>query len=426
MSRASGFGNIMIALRHRDFAIFTYAHLPGLVAMWAQRAGVGWLAWDLTQSPVWLGVIAMADLLPAVFLAPIGGALADRVNVIKLFIYSETAVVAHSVLLWLLTVTGIIDIWLLFLLALLLGCNNPFGNASRANLVPLLVPHAALAPAIALNAISFNAARTVGPATAGIMIAWLDGVNAVFALAAVSEAILLVSLFFLRTKPQPRMREGGGVSGMVRDVRAGFGYVLAHAGIGPVLLLLAFGSVTTRPSLELLPGFADQIFGRGPEGFGWLGAAIGIGGILSSVWLAWRGGIEGLANLVVLHTSVMAAALFVFGIADAFWVAWIALGVVGFSLNAAGVGTQTLLQWSVDPAMRGRVMSIFMLIFRGMPALGALVIGLAAEYLGLQWTVAAAAVACAVGCLWAYRQRAAMAQWLEKPGSRSDGDAAKH
>jgi predicted MFS family arabinose efflux permease len=333
--------------------------------------------------------------------------------------------VVHGTVLWLLLVTGVLDIWILLVLALLLGCNHPFGNAGRANVTPLIVPHADLAPAIALNSICFNLARATGPALAGLIIAGSGSAEWIFALFAIGESILLVALFFFRTPAPPRMRQGGGLMGMVNDVRAGFGYVLAHAGIGPVLLLMIFGAVTSRPALELLPGFADQVFARGAEGLGWLGAAVGGGGILGSIWLAWRGGIQGLAWIVIFNTLLMAIGLFVFGLADNFWIALMFLTLAGFAMTASGVGTQTLLQWSVDPAMRGRVMSIFMLIFRGMPALGALVMGVTAEYFGLQATVAGAGVVCAASCVWAYRRRAAMTEYLERPGTKSDDAAAR-
>lgn len=419
---ASGFRNILASLEHRDYAIYTYTHFPGLIFMWAQRIGVGWLAWELTHSPSWLGLIAMADLLPAVFLAPVAGAVADRMNVIKLLMISEAFLVVYATILWLLTLTGLIDIWILFAFSIVLGCNHPFGNAGRANVTPLLVPQADLGPAIALNSICFNVARSAGPAIAGGLIAATNAVDLLFFLFGAGEAVLVIGLFFFRTQAQPRMRQGGGLSGMVSDVRAGFGYAMTHAGIGPILLLLIFGAITSRPSIELLPGFADQIFDRGAEGLGWLGAAVGIGGILGSIWLAWRGGIAGLADVVVLHTFLMGIGMIGVGISDNFWIALLFLGLVGWSLNVAGVGTQTLLQWSVDPAMRGRVMSIFMLIFRGVPALGALLIGLAAEFFGLQWAVAAAGAICAAGCIWAYRRRATMSEHLEKPGSKIEND----
>lgn len=412
-------------MKHRDYAIYTYAHMPGLIFLWAQRIGIGWLAWELTHAPSWLGLIAMADLLPAVFLAPFGGALADRISVIKLLLFSQIVVVVHAAGLWLLTATGIIDIWLLFLFAILLGFNHPFGNAARHNMVPLMVPVSDLPPAIALNSICFNLARAIGPAVAGAMINW-SGVDGIFAGSAAAETILLVSIFFFRTRHKPRARKGGGFVGMVKDVRAGFGYVLAHAGIGPILLLLVFGAVTSRPTLELLPGFADAVFGRGAQGLAWLGAAVGVGGILGSVWLAWRGGIEGLTNIVVLYTAVMSAGLFIFAVSDNFWIALLFLTLGAFAMIVGGVGTQTLLQYSVDPAMRGRVLSIFMLIFRGMPAAGALLMGIAAEVFGLQATVAGAAAICGAFCIWAYRRKARMAEVLEKPGSDTAATTASH
>ena len=420
MSSGAGFRNILASLKHRDYAVFTYSHMPGLIFMWAQRIAVGWLAWDLTHAPSWLGLIAMADLLPAVFLAPFAGAFADRVNVIKLLLVSELVLVAYSAVLWLLVITGLIDIWLLFFFSILLGCNHPFGNAGRANVVPLLVPQADLAAAISLNAICFNSARAAGPMVAGFVIAGSDSVAWIFALFGIGEVFMVVGILMFRTTTQPRMGKGGGLAGMVRDVREGFSYVMRHAGIGPALLLLAFSAITARPSIELLPGFADKIFARGAEGLGWLGAAVGVGGILGSVWLAWRGGIAGLANIVVLHTLLMASGLVLFAVVDNFWLALAFLTLVGFSFNVSGVGSQALVQYSVDAAMRGRVMSFFMLIFRGMPALGALLIGLAAEVFGLQWAVAVAGAICALGCVWAYRRRTAMSEFLEKPGAAAD------
>ena len=419
-SSSAGFRNILLSLKHRDYAIYTYTHFPGLIFMWAQRIGVGWLAWELTHSPSWLGLIAMADLLPAVFLAPVAGAVADRMSVIRLLLISEAFLVVYATVLWLLTLTGLIDIWILFGFSIVLGCNHPFGNAGRANVTPLIVPQEILGPAIALNSICFNLARSAGPAVAGGLIAATNSVNWLFFLFGAGEAVLVIGILFFRTQAQPRKQQGGGIKGMVSDVRAGFGYVIGHAGIGPVLLLLIFGAITSRPANELLPGFADQIFARGAEGLGWLGAAVGIGGILGSVWLAWRGGITGLADVVVFNTFVMGIGLVGFGVSSNFWIALVFLAIVGWSLNVAGVGTQTLLQWSVDPAMRGRVMSIFMLIFRGVPALGALLIGLAAEFFGLQWAVISAGAICATGCILAYRRRAAMTEHLERPGAASD------
>jgi predicted MFS family arabinose efflux permease len=410
----AGFHNILSALKNRDYGIFAIAHIPGLIGMWAQRIAIGWLAWELTGSPAWLGAIAMADLLPAIFLAPISGALADRINIAKLMIYTQIFVVAHSALLWALTMSGLMNIWLLFALALLLGFNNPFSTAARHNLVPLLVPSKDLGAAISFNSLNFNLARFLGPALAGVVIA-TSSVAAVFAIEVIAECILLVTLYFLRVRPQPRRQSGGGLKPLGRDIREGVVYAAGHPGIGPVLALLFFSAITSRPSLELLPGFADEVFGRGAVGLGWLGASVGAGGILGSIWLARRGAIKGLTHLVIMQTLAMNLALIVFALAGNFWVALPFMALTGFFMVGNGTGTQVLLQWAVDPMMRGRVLSLFTLLFRGMPALGALIIGIAAEQFGLQHTVAGAAVLSIGFWVWAYRRRHSTAAAMELP-----------
>jgi predicted MFS family arabinose efflux permease len=411
---AAGFHNIVAALRNRDYGIFAAAHVPGLIGMWAQRIAIGWLAWELTKSPAWLGAIAMADLLPAIFLAPFSGAIVDRVNVAKMMVFTQIFVAVHAAILWLLTLTGMMNIWLLFSLALLLGFNNPFATAARHNLVPLLVPTKDLAAAISFNSLNFNLARFLGPALAGVVIA-TSGVVAVFAIEMIAECILLIALRFFNVRPQPRRASGGGFTAVLRDIREGMVYTARHPGIGPCLSLLLFSAITSRPSLELLPGFADEVFARGASGLGWLGASVGAGGILGSIWLARRGAIKGMTNLVILQTLGMNLALIVFALVGDFWLALPFLALTGFFMVGNGTGTQVLLQWAVDPMMRGRVMSIYTLLFRGMPALGAVIIGLAAEHFGLQDTVAGAAVL-SIGCwIWAYRRRARTAAAMELP-----------
>ncbi len=411
---AAGFHNIVAALKNRDYGIFAAAHVPGLIGMWAQRIAIGWLAWELTKSPAWLGAIAMADLLPAIFLAPFSGAIVDRVNVAKLMVFTQIFVAIHAGLLWLLTLTGMMNIWLLFSLALLLGFNNPFATAARHNLVPLLVPTKNLAAAISFNSLNFNLARFLGPALAGVVIA-TSGAVTVFAIEMVAECILLVALRFFNVRPQPRRASGGGFTAVLRDIREGMVYTARHPGIGPCLGLLLFSAITSRPSLELLPGFADEVFGRGAQGLGWLGASVGAGGILGSIWLARRGAIKGMTYLVIMQTLAMNLALIVFALAENFWVALPFMALTGFFMVGNGTGTQVLLQWAVDPMMRGRVMSLYTLLFRGMPALGALIIGLAAEHFGLQHTVAGAALLSIGFWVWAYRRRHSTAAAMELP-----------
>lgn len=414
----SGLRNAIAVLLQRNYAISSAGYVPALITIWAQRVGVGWLAWELTHSPTWLGLLSAADLLPAVVLSPIAGALVDRVHPLRMTKGSQVLLVFHALALWGLTAFGIIDIYSLFALAVLLGLNNPFTTSARMNLLPFLVELKDIPAGVALNSTLFNLARIVGPTVAGTLIA-ASGVDIVFLLNAIAQTGFLVSAFMLRLPPpRTEARRGkGGLRGLVSDVHEGFVYTVRHPGIRPFLTLLVLTAVTSRPVVDMLPGFADQVFNRGANGLGWLGSAIGLGGIVAAVWLASRGPVVGLTRIVVLHAMIVAGALAAFALVQNFWLALGFLAVAGFSMVVSGAGTQTLLQSSVDHAMRGRVMALFTLLYRGLPALGALLMGTAAEVIGLEATVAIAAVVCLGSWWWARKRETTMSAELEKEPS---------
>lgn len=412
----SGLRNAAAVLLQRNYGISSAGYVPALITIWAQRVGVGWLTWDLTHSPTWLGLMSAADLLPAIVLSPIAGAIVDRMHPLRMTKMSQVVMMAHSLALWGLTAFGLIDVWSLFGLALLLGCNNPFNTSARMNMLPLLVDMKDIPAGVALNSTLFNLARIVGPSVAGTVIAaW--NVDIVFLLNAVAQCVFLGCVFFLRLPPLPAevQRAAKRERGLIADVHEGFVYTVRHPGIGPFLILLVLTAVSSRPVVDMLPGFADAVFGRGPAGLGWLGSAIGVGGIVAAVWLAQRGPIAGLTRVVVLHTMVVALALAAFALVQNFWIALAFLAVAGFSMVVSGAGTQTLLQSSVDNVMRGRVMALFTLLYRGLPALGALLMGAAASIIGLEATVVGAALVCLGSWAWARRREKAMSAELERP-----------
>jgi predicted MFS family arabinose efflux permease len=410
----SGLRNAVAVLLQRNYAISSAGYVPALIGLWAQRVGVGWLAWDLTHSPTWLGLLSAADLLPAIALSPIAGAVVDRVHPLGMTKGSQLAMVLHSVALWGLTLSGIIDIYSLFALAVLLGLNNPFTTSARMNMLPLLVDLKDIPTGVALNSTAFNLARIVGPTVAGTLIA-ASGVDIVFLLNALAQFGFVVSVYFLRLPPPlPGTGRGSaGIRGLVSDLHESIVYTVRHPGIAPFLILLVLTAVTSRPVVDMLPGFADQVFHRGATGLGWLGSALGIGGIAAAVWLASRAAVIGLTRIVVLHAMIVALALIGFAVVPNFWLALAFLAVAGFSMVVSGAGTQTLLQSSVENAMRGRVMALFALLYRGVPALGSLMMGACAEIIGLKPTVAIAAVLCLGSWWWARRREKPMSESLE-------------
>ena len=404
-----GFGNIARAFASRNYRLFAAGNAISLIGTWLQRVAVGWLAWQLTHSGTWLGLVAFADLFPTVVLSPWAGALADRRDRVRVIWLSQVVAMSQATLLALLTGFGIITIWSLFALAVLLGIANAISQPARLALIPSLVERVNLPSAVAINSIIFNGARFIGPALAGIVIAE-GSIALAFAVNAATYVAFLLALAGLDGVREDARRADRNFLGAMMD---GYVYAARHPGIGAMLLLMAVTSLGTRGFIELLPGFADHVFGRGPQALAWMTATVGLGAVLGGLWMVRRPAIAGLTSVVFANTLLMTAALLGFTATAQFWVALPCLAVAGFGLVVSGIGAQTLVQSAVATAMRGRVMALYGMIFRGGPALGALIMGIASERTGLRMPVAAGALLCALYWLWARPQQPLVADRLE-------------
>jgi predicted MFS family arabinose efflux permease len=404
-----GLRRIAAALGQSNYRAFTAGNAVSLIGTWLQRVAVGWLAWQLTKSGTWLGLVAFADLFPTVILSPLAGALADRFARLRIVIVTQIVAMLQAIALAALVYADAMTIERLFALTVALGIANALNQPARLALIPSLVEREHLPSAIAINSIVFNSARFLGPAAAGFAIAQ-GGIAVAFLANALTYVAFLIALALVR------LAEAGAPParrGLFGDTVDGYTYAARHPGIGPMLLLLAITSLTSRAFVELLPGFADAVFHRGPEGLAWLTAATGLGAMAGGLWMAQRPSTAGLTGLIVGNVLVMAAALIGFVATDNFAFAFFCLLVAGFSLVVNGIGAQTLVQHAAAPDMRGRVMATYGMIFRGGPAIGALVMGTLSSQVGLQLAVGAGAVLCALSWLWARRQRRRMAQALE-------------
>lgn len=412
MIGGGNWAHVIQALRYRDHRLFNTTLAPAVVSLWAQRTGIGWLAWDLTHSPTWLGIVAAADLLPGVVLSPFAGVTADRSVPLKMMRITQGIIMVHALVLCGLTATGMINIWILFALALVTGFNQPYATAGRMVFFPVLVPREELGTAIAINSTVFNTGRAVGPALAGLMIAPF-GVASVFLFNFATYFAHLINLYRIhpmRTERHERLR-----TGMLSEIKEGLSYTVRHPGIGPMLLLMAVVTVFSRPLIEMLPGFADEVFHRGAEALGWMMAAIGIGCVAGAIWLTRRGPVTGLTGIVLSTTLIMGVATTAFSLIGNFFAGLAILGAVGFAHTIFGTGTQSLMQTAVAAEVRGRVMSLYTVIFRSMPAVGAIAVGVVAEFLSLPLTVAGAGVICVLAWGAALPRRKALESALEGP-----------
>lgn len=377
---------IAAVLRSPNYGVYTAGNAISLIGTWMQRVAVGWLAWELTQSAAWLGAIAFADLFPTVLVAPLAGAAADRWDRLRILRLTETFAAIQALCLFALSASGQMSVIALLVATLSLGIAVGIGQPSRLALIPSLVRRDDLPTAVAVNSIVFNLARFIGPALAGLFIAG-GHLALAFAANALSYFAFLFALSRLRLDPEESVvanRPGG----LAVDLLEGLRYAARHAGIGPLLCLLIVTNVCGRPFVELLPGFAARIFAVGPHGLAWMMSAIGLGAIAGGAWLAGRDAGRGLVSLTLASTLMLAVLIGVFVATDRFALALPILAATGAAMVGAGVGTHTLLQLAVAPVMRGRVLALYGLIFRGGPALGALLMGAVAEATGLVWPVA--------------------------------------
>jgi len=417
-----GFDNVSRAFAQRNYRIYASGNGVSLIGWWLQRVAVGWLAWTLTHSGTWLGLVSLADFLPVLFLSPFAGVLADRRDRVRIIRITQLCGCAQASLLAVLVATDLITVELLFGLVLLLGIASGISQPARLALIPTLVDRASLPSALAINSVLFNLARFIGPAVAGVLIADA-GIAAAFAANAVSYIAFQISLAKLRDlPPQPVVERQNAIRASIEA----YAYASRHPGIGPMLLLFVVTTIGTRGFIELFPGFADSVFARGPQGLSMLTSTVGLGAICGGTWMVLRPAITGLAAVVFGHTLLMALAILAFTATDRFYLALACVLVAGAAMTITGTGAQTLIQAAVDVRMRGRVMALYGMIFRAGPAIGAVLMGAASEHIGLRLSLAIGAlVSCGFWLLTRLRHReiAAALEDVAAPAAKPSGPA---
>ncbi|MEE2759941.1 MAG: MFS transporter [Pseudomonadota bacterium] len=399
-------GGIGRTLRHRNYRVYWIYFFVATTSRWVQRTGVAWLTWELTHSPTWLGIVAFAEMFPLVIFSVWGGAIADRIGSLRMVRLTLTMTALGTAVFAGLVLTDLIDIWTVVILIGAIASIWSFGNAAQMSLINNLVPKSELSAAFALGSATFNASRFIGPGIAGVTIALL-GIGVTIAVGAVGLAAWATALYTIHLQPESKTQ--AKKQSTIADIIDGVRYTAQHVGIRNAMILLGVTAILVRPYMELLPGFSDEVFGRGAEGLALLMSATGFGGLIGGVWLAIRGRNEGLAEIIVVSLLISGIALLVFTVTDQIWIAAIAAVFLGVSMLSGNIASQTLIQSSVDPAIRARVIAIFILMAWGIPALGAILMGWIASVAGLQPTLGVGAVLTILTWLWAKRQVASMA-----------------
>jgi len=372
------------AFRSKNFRIFYAGQGLSLLGNWLQTVAMSWLVYRVTGSALLLGVTAGAQQLPILFLSPIAGVWADRVNRQHMLMLIQSLAFLQALTLALLTFAGTVRVPHLIALALFLGIITAFETPTRQAFLLELIEHREDLPnAIALQSLLFQSTRFVGPSVAGLVLAvlgeaWCFLVNALCYLA------IIVTYAVVRVKPRELPDTG---IGWWRQLASGIKYAFGFTGSRRLLLLLMVMGFFTAPWSSLMPIFAAETFSGDSRTFGFLIGAVGLGAILGTFALAARSSVRGLGRVVAAATVMAGVALSGFSLSGTLWLSLTFLGVFGAGLVVTAASVNTILQTVADEDKRARVISMYVMCFLGFAPIGNFTAGALAEVIGAHRTL---------------------------------------
>lgn len=392
--------NLTRSLRNRNYRRYFVGQLISLHGTQMANVAQSWLVYSLTQSSFMLGLVHFTLLLPVLLFGLFGGVLADHVSRRHLMMGSQGFAMVLAFLLAILALTEQVEVWHILLIVFFLGMAQAVDMPVRQSLLADLVPKSELSNAVGLNSGAFNAARFLGPAMAGfLLLSWDEGY-----LFALNGGSYLVLLFVLVTMRLPTLSDDNAAArlrgaGHLGALREGVAHAWGHSEIRPALIHVGVVSMMGTAFIVLMPVFADRQFGGGPEMLGILLSSAGLGSIAGALNLARRGESDVLPPVIARAGLVGAVVLTLFAQSTALLLAVPALVVAGFSVTTVVATTNAQIQILIDDHLRGRVMSLFSVVFVGMAPIGSITAGMLAEWIGVQLTVTLFALFGAMGSI---------------------------
>ncbi|MCC7106349.1 MAG: MFS transporter [Chloroflexi bacterium] len=410
-----GIGRTFSAMRVRNYRLFWFGQLVSLSGTWMQRVGQAWLVLRLTDSPFALGAVTALQFAPLLALSLFGGVFADRLPKRKLMVVSQAVMAVQALCLAVLTTTNQVQLWHLYVLAVVLGLANAIDNPARQSFVMEMVGPGELVNAVALNSSLFNATRILGPAVGGaITVAageagcfWVNAVSYV----AVIGALLAMRSSELHSVPRPIRGR------LIGQLREGLAYALKTRDICVILVPLCVMGMFGFNFQTVLPLLARYVLNGDAQVYGLLFSCVGLGSIVAALRLASQRAAS--EALVFAGAGAFALLLLLVAFSPWFLLSAALLIVLGFAGILFSATANTRMQMVPPPELRGRVMSLYTLLFDGMSPLGSVLVGMLSERAGVQIAIASSAVLCLLGVLaglaFARRQPSATARALEAP-----------
>lgn len=368
-------------LRHRNFRLLWTGTLISQSGDWMDQIALNWLVYELTGSAFALGLVNLCRLTPILFFTLVGGVIADRVERRKLMFTTQTVAMVLALVLAVLVSTGLVELWMVLLVAVGRGIALSFNLPARQSLISDLVPREILSSAIALNQATNNLTRVLGPAIGGLLIASI-GVAGAFYINGFSFLAVLYGLALMRFPP----REVRQKQGILTDLLGGLRYLRGEPNIRTLVVLALVPMILGQPYMTMLTVFASDVLRVGTSGLGLLMACSGAGAVCGALFIASRGAKRGRRRLMRIGLIAFGATLLVFSLSPWLWLSAGTLLAVGFSQQVYNAQNNALVQEEVDPEYRGRVVSTLFLN-RGLVPLGTAVAGFGTDLWGAPVTL---------------------------------------
>jgi len=372
------------ALSSRNFRIFLCGNAVSVIGLWVQRLAIGWQAWQLSESPLVVGLVAGAQFMPLFLLTPFFGVLVDRIKSRNAAVVMHAIMTILSAILAVLTMRDAITIEWLLSLALAHGIAYSAYSPIRLSLISDLVVPSQFPSAVAINSIVFNASRFIGPGIAGAIVTFY-GIGFAYVVNAVTYLPAIAALLLIKPVQVTPAPPGG--TGFVDQLIEGIRYTRNHTSIRQAILIAGTGTFFGRGIIEIFPALSVLIFDGDSAVLAALMASAGAGAIGASVIFSLLRSQDHLQAMILIGALGVGAAMFLFAN-----VSQIAYGIgvtslLGFFATMVSIGSQSELQIKVDNKLRGRVMSLWTLVIIGGPAIGSIVAGALASELGPTYTL---------------------------------------
>jgi MFS family permease len=378
------------AFKSRNYRLYFTGQSVSLIGTWMQKTAVSWVIYTLTHSTFMLGVTLFASLFPSFLFSLIGGVVSDRYNKYRVLLTTQIASLIQALLLAVLILLKHYEVWEILTLSVVLGIINAFDVPARQSLVYDMVDDKADLPnALALNSSMVNLSRIVGPALAGIVLEIL-GDGTCFLLNALSFVAVIGSLLMMKL---PAYITKVHKKNVIGELKEGMAYIKRTPSIAFVLIMLGLVSLLVLPFSTLIPYYAKDVFKGTASTFGVLDSFIGLGAFSGAIFLASQKAGANLKKILFINTLVFGAGLILFSHEHIYPLALVFVTIAGFGMMSQITVANTLIQTTVEPDMRGRVISFYAMSFFGMQPLGGILVGAVSKWIGTTDTLMAQGVA---------------------------------